>query len=115
MECPKALAEKVGWTKLQIIAQHVKRQGGDAAAVARHLDLATTTRTHMLPAALVSTSPEPRFATVFRLTRTENEALAALLIAHGAKVGNRGLNYKDQALVSLVDWVTGQLSGSQGS
>ena len=98
----KEKAEQVGWTKLQIIARHVRQSGGVAEDVAKHIDLALETRVYVLRQALTGQMVEAKPAIVFRLGIKERAKLTDALLACGAKHGSHGLTNKNEALMALV-------------
>ena len=95
-------AEKVGWTKLQIIARHVSQSGATAEEVAKHIQLALKTRSYSLLEALQGSSSPHKLAVVFRLSGEAKAELSAALTAHGAEAGRRGLGNKGDALMKMV-------------
>ena len=96
-------AERVGWTKFQIIARHVSQSGGSAKEVTKHIKIALETRVYMLRQALTGQMVEPKPAIVFRLGAKERAKLTDALLACGATLGSHGLTKKNEALMALVN------------
>ena len=84
------VAEKVGWTKLQIIARHVNQSGATGKQVAKHMQLALETRSYTLPDVLQGSSSPHKLAVVFRLSSADKAELLAALADHGAEAGGAG-------------------------
>ena len=98
----QADAERVGWTKLQIIALYVNQSGATGKQVAKHMRLALETRSYSLLEALQGSSSPHKLAVVFRLSAADKAELLAALTGHGAEVGRRGLGNKGDALMKMV-------------
>lgn len=99
----KADAEKVGWTKLQIIARHIAKMGGETSAdLAYYLTLAATTKARDLPAALVGRKLTSTRAVQFHLSSGLRSEVNLALVSFGAKRGRRGLLKKERALLRIV-------------
>ena len=103
-------AERIGWTKLQIVARHV---GGDTKVgkrmIQRYLTIAEHTTAHRLPAALNNQDADRTVASRAVLLRIPADAYPALenaLLAHGAEKQGRGLVGKEVAIMALVQSVT---------
>lgn len=105
-------AETIGWTKLQIIARHVRQQekeakGGKLAGkrIDAILQLALQSTAHALPEALRAgniQTGEPLRAVLLRLPADHYAELEAALLTHGAERRGRGLVKKEKALLKLV-------------
>lgn len=103
-------AERIGWTKLQIVARHV---GGDTKVgkrmIQRYLELAEHTTAHRLPAALNSQDADhavPSRTLLLRIPADAYPTLESVLVAYGAQKQGRGLVGKEQAIIALVHSVT---------
>lgn len=104
-KCPitKAEAERVGWTKLQVIAQHTaQRDDLDQSEVRSFLETAAVSRVRALAAALKGGDPRSTRAAVFHLTKGERDQLEDALTAFGAKPGRTGLIDKEAAIMELT-------------
>lgn len=100
-------AERVGWTKLQIIARHAANQPGRISqrAMQTKLGIAARTPAHALPAALETQdmpSERPLRSVLLRLSAEQYADVEAALIACGAERKGRGLIAKEDALVRLA-------------
>src|SRR5690606_23055195 len=100
-------AERVGWTKLQIVARHAANQPGRISqrAMQATLGIATRTPAHALPAALetqATPSEGPLRSVLLRLPAEQYADVEAALIACGAERKGRGLSGKEDALVRLA-------------
>ena len=98
----QADAEKVGWTKLQIIARHVNQSSATGKQVAKHMRLALETRSYSLLEALQGSSSPHKLAVVFRLSAEAKAEMLAALTAYGAEAGRRGLGNKEAALMKII-------------
>ncbi len=99
----KSDAEAIGWTKLQIIARHVKKTGAASAEVIEtYFDMARTTKAHALAEVLRDENPEPTRAVMFHLSSEARSDLNYALVAFGAKITRRGLREKEGALLQMV-------------
>lgn len=100
----KAEAERVGWTKLQIIAQHVGQLDEVGEAELRALmELADDTRVRALSETLRRGSPPLTRAAVFHLTESDRMKLDQSLLTFGAKHGRTGLVNKEAAIMQLSE------------
>jgi hypothetical protein len=103
----EAQAERIGWTKLQIVARHAARQPKklNQCAMRANLQLALQTPSHALPEALerqgASTTPATR-SVLLRLPVEQYTDVETALIACGAKRRGKGLVGKEDALVRLA-------------
>lgn len=100
-------AERIGWTKLQIVARHAANQPGRISqrAMQAKLGIATRTPAHALPAALERQdipSEGPLRSVLLRLPAEQYADVEAALIACGAERKGRGLIGKEDALVRLA-------------
>lgn len=99
-------AERVGWTKLQIIADHAQNQAEKLSqhVMAANLHLALRTTANALPEALrqQGTSGEKYRTLLFRLSADQYAHVEAALMAFGAGRKGRGLTDKEEALVRLA-------------
>ena len=99
----KAQAEEVGWTKLQIIARHLKLTGPcEAGDLNDFLELARSHRARNLAKALTGEGAQATRIVSFELTPTATSDLNLALVAHGAKLTPRGLTGKAAALAKMV-------------
>ena len=99
----KADAERVGWTKLQIIARHVSiGKQVSPNEIAEWIALAKQATVRALPGALRGDGPNPTRGVVFHLTKKERVELKDALLAFGAKPARRGLAGKEQALTKII-------------
>ena len=100
----KTVAEEVGWTKLQIIARHIKRRGGKIAAteIVANLDLARVTSARALSEALTVGNVIPRRVVSFYLDERESDKLTKALLFFGAQRDHRGLLGKETALARMI-------------
>ena len=102
-EMSKAEAEEIGWTKLQIIARHVKQTGPcEAEDLVSFLALARQHRARNLAKALPGQGAEATRIVSFELSPTASSELNLALLAHGAKLTPRGLTGKAAALTKMV-------------
>lgn len=100
---PKSEAEKIGWTKLQILARHMLRETDVTHENVRTLiELAKQTTTRCYAEALVTGVVEAKTATVFNLPPQMVSQLTEALLAFGAKQDYRGLSGKEDALVRIL-------------
>lgn len=102
-------AERIGWTKIQIVARHVgcNRVVGKRM-IQRYLTIAEHTTAHRLPTALNDQDDDRTAANRTVLLRIPADAYPALenaLLAHGAEKQGRGLVGKEQAIMALVQSV----------
>jgi hypothetical protein len=106
-EITKSDAEKVGWTKLQMVAEHfAKANDPTPEELGRWLALASVTNVPSLPMALQedagSAGSNGKRAVVFYLNPDEQRELSQALLAFGAERGNRGLLEKEAALIRAI-------------
>lgn len=95
--------EAVGWTKLQIIARHVKGMGGASSGeITRLLESAAQTPALKLRSDLRGFEAPGLKSVVFRLNAVARTELDTALVAFGAKRTFRGLAEKEDALMELV-------------
>ncbi|GAC1582179.1 MAG: hypothetical protein NVS3B5_16500 [Sphingomicrobium sp.] len=99
----QAEAEKVRWTKLQIIARHVN-PGATGKEVAKYMEMAKkpTTKAYALAEALASGVVTTKVTAMFRLTAEAKAELTEALTAFGAEHARTGLSNKEQALTLMV-------------
>ena len=100
-------AERIGWTKLQIISRYVAKQPRRLSQLAMKtkLEIAARTSAHALPTALEAQDTPSRGSLRSILLRIPDEQYAdveAALIACGAERKGRGLIGKEAALVQLA-------------
>ena len=100
-------AERIGWTKLQIVARHVANRPGRISqhAMQAKLRIAARTPAHALSAALErqdTPSEGPLRSVLVRLPAEQYADVEAALIACGAERKGRGLIGKEDALVRLA-------------
>jgi hypothetical protein len=101
----KDVAERVGWTKLSIIARHTKDADSlSGAAVSALIALAKQSTAHNLPDALAQNAAPATAdrAILLHLTPDQYEVVEAALIAFGAKRKGRGLAGKEVALAAMA-------------
>lgn len=103
-------AERIGWTKIQIVARHVRCDTKiSKRVIQRYLKIAEHTPAHRLPAALKNQDTEqaaPSRTVLLRIPADAYPALENALLAHGAEKQGRGLVGKEQAIMALVQSVT---------
>lgn len=103
-------AERIGWTKIQIVARHVCRDTKvGKRMIQRYLNIAKHTTAHRLPVALKNQDAEravPSRTVLLRLPADAYPALEDALVAHGARKQGRGLVGKEVAIMALVQSVT---------
>ena len=105
-------AERIGWTKLQIIARYVRQQEKESKGrkpagkrIEAILHIARHTTVHALPEALRAGNTEtgePLRSVLLRLPADHYGEIEAALLAWGAKKRGRGLVDKEKALLELV-------------
>ena len=100
----KTQAEEVGWTKLQIIARHLKDSPTvtTAAELGSYLDLARKTNAHSLLRTLKEGRADGKSAVVFRLSPGIVGKLNDALLAFGATQDHRGFKGKEDALARIL-------------
>lgn len=103
-------AERIGWTKIQIVARHVRRHTlVGKRMIQRYLTIAERTTAHRLPAALKNQDTDLTVASRTVLLRIPADAYPALenaLLTCGARKQGRGLAGKEEAIMALVQSVT---------
>ncbi len=106
----KAEAEKIGWTKLQILARHLQYREVNVTPenVRRHIELAKHTKTRCYAEALLTGVAEPKTAAVFNLPPKLLSQLNEALLAFGAKQDYRGFRGKEAALGRILDKAMGR-------
>jgi len=100
-------AERIGWTKIQIIARHIANQPEriNQRAMQDKLGIAARTPAHALPAALEAQDAPtqgPLRSVLLRFPADQYADVEAALIACGAERKGRGLIGKEDALVRLA-------------
>ena len=98
----KADAERLGWTKLQIVARYVNQSNATDAEVAEYVKRALATKAYALGQALREGVNVSRRTAMFRLSDDANDELSEALVAFGAEHARRGLSKKEQALLLIV-------------
>lgn len=102
-EMSKAEAEEIGWTKLQIIARHLKQSGPcEAEDLDSFLALARKYRARNLAKVLTGQTTQVTRIVSFELSATASYDLNLALVAHGAKLTPRGLTGKGTALAKII-------------
>lgn len=101
------MQSRVGWTKLQIIADHAQNQPEKLSqyVMAANLHPALRTTAHALPEALRrqdAPAGEKYRSLLFRLSADQYAQVEAALMAFGAERKGRGLTGKEDALVRLA-------------
>lgn len=100
-------ADKIGWTKLQIVARHVltKEDGADTTDEEwlKFLEIARNATARNLPDALKEQNAVQRRLVAFHLTKSEQIALRELLLTFGAQQGPSGLSGKEAALMKIIE------------
>lgn len=104
----KSDAEVIGWTKLQIVARHIKSQGTvSKEEFGALLDIARMTKARALRPALKGRKKSETRAEVFHLTAEKQSIVREALVAFGAKkkVTSKGprLSSKEAALMKLIE------------
>jgi len=100
-------AERIGWTKIQIVARHVANQPERISqhAMQAKLGIAARTPAHALSAALEAQnapSQGPLRSVLLRLPAEQYADVEAALIACGAEPRGKGLVGKEDAVVRLA-------------
>lgn len=103
----KTKAGEVGWTKLQVVARHLKNSE-HSANVNELLELASTTKAHDLGALLRGRKGAATKAVQFNLKAKARAELADALVAYGAKAKRRGLTQREAALIRIIRAATGK-------
>lgn len=103
----EAQAEKIGWTKLQVIARHAAKLPRKASqrVMGANLRLAEDLPAYELPGALKGQGRSPGGRTrsvLLRLSADEYDLLEAALISFGAQKLGRGLRHKEEAIISMA-------------
>lgn len=101
-EIAKSEAEEIGWTKLQIIARHVKEKGTLPEATAGFMDIAGQTKAHALRDALRGNDHDRTKAVMFRLNAIQRSDLNEALLKFGAAPARTGLTGKASALMKII-------------
>jgi hypothetical protein len=110
-EISKQNAEKVGWTKLQIVTRHMlENDGATSDEFESYMNLALSTKVRDLRKALIGHLTPATKAVVFHLTVQEIGELNDALVAYGAKmeITAKGLRLtsKEAALMQIIAVVT---------
>jgi hypothetical protein len=105
----KTQADQVGWTKLQIIAQHVSKSDAPPPALNEILQLASATKAHNLRGVLRGRKAGATTAVQFNLNDNARAALDKALLAYGAKRTPRGLSRREEALTRIIRAATDRL------
>jgi hypothetical protein len=104
----KAEADRVGWTKLRIVARHLREADSSHDDVKACLELAVRTRAHSLAQVLRGRRVPRKRVVSFVLTTAEKAQLSEALLAYGAeRWGRKGLKNKERALIKLVQAAMG--------
>lgn len=103
----EARAERIGWTKLQIVAQYVATQPGKISqrALQAMLGIADRSTAYALPTALKAQDAASRGSlrsVLLRIPADQYADVEAALIACGAEPRGKGLIGKEDALVRLA-------------
>ena len=107
----KIEAEEIGWTKLQIIARHLKLSGPcEAEELDIFLALARKNRARNLAKVLTGQTTQVTRIVSFELSPTDRADLNEALVAYGAKVTPRGLTGKAAALAKMAKVAISALS-----
>lgn len=104
-------AERIGWTKLQIVAQHAANQPGKISqrALQAMLGIADRSTAHALPTALKAQDtalPGTLRSVLLRIPADQYADVEAALIACGAEPRGKGLIGKEDALIRLAQHFT---------
>jgi hypothetical protein len=100
----KEQAERIGWTKLQILARHLGRKGDvPAEKLASLLKVAAEKKARDLPLALAGKARTTAERTVLlHLSADDHKLFVEAMVKHGAIRKGRGLINQDKALMRLV-------------
>ena len=98
----KEPAERVGWTKLQIIAHHVKGQNYSRRHIGSLIRQANELNVQTLIAHLKGEKQGSTKAVVFHLSKEQQVELAYALMAYGAKHGRNGMIDRENALIKIA-------------
>lgn len=100
-DIPKVQADEVGWTKLQIIARHIKKSE-QPASLNELLELASATKAHDLVTLLQGRKGAATKAVQFNLNANMRAELDKALLAYGAKRTRGGLTKRESALIRVI-------------
>lgn len=98
-------AERLGWTKLQIILRHIAKREPDQsfADLPKFLSIAASSTVRDLPSRLQGREGEGTRGEVFHFTAEQQAFLRDALLKHGANLlPNGGLKGKEEALLSII-------------
>ncbi|GGP00863.1 hypothetical protein [Stakelama pacifica] len=102
----EAKAERIGWTKLQIVAHHVNDTANASKwsdrQIDKLLDLALQTTAHALPAVLRAQDTKNFRSMLLRLPLADYDDVEAALLDCGAVRQARGLANKEDAVAQLA-------------
>ncbi len=103
-ELSRAVAEAIGWTKLQIITRHMLDRGGasDEEFDSFLKSASSTENVRHFRQVLQGDETTVTKAAVFHLAKGDKEKLNKALLAFGAKKAGTGLANKESALMQLV-------------
>lgn len=105
-------AERLGWTKLQIILRHIAKREPDQsfADLQKFLSIAASSTVRDLPRRLQGGEGEGKRGEVFHFTTEQQAYLRDVLLQYGAKLlPNGGLKGKEEALLSIVAEAMGDI------
>lgn len=97
----KTRADKVGWTKLQIIARHL-RKSEKPTNLNELLELASATKAHDLATLMQGRKGAATKAVQFNLSANMRAELDKALLAYGAKRARGGLIRRETALIRVI-------------
>ena len=99
----QADAERVGWTKLQIIARYTENEPRTSAQdIQSYVQAASATTAYALAVTLRQGRAIPKKAVVFRLNLGARAELREALATFGAKSRGKGMILKEKALMKIV-------------
>ena len=99
----QAQAERVGWTKLQIIARLEPDLDNVSEQQLRSwLEIAPNVKVRFLRETLAGLEPTATRAVVFHLNDEDRATLNDALMAFGAEAARRGLRNKEEAIMRLT-------------
>lgn len=100
----KAQAERIGWTRLQILARYLVKKGDvPAEELARLLKEADEKIARDLPLALAGKTREtPERTVLLHLSADDHKLFVEAMVEHGAIRKGRGLINQEEALMRLV-------------
>jgi len=98
---PKAQADEVGWTKLQIVARHLKKSH-PPSGLNELLEIASANKALALRRLLQGKNDAGTKAVQFELNAKARANLDKALLAFGAKPAGRGLIKRDAALLRII-------------